>query len=931
MRTLMIGDIYGNDAPLYYPDDKDYTVYDTDWHTEVGLCGELKFNVPRNNPKYAELEEYKVITLLKDGKEEWRGFIKSITENSDKQSVNVYCLEDLAWMNLEIAPVQQSVNRATKLQQVISEYNAMNGVAGTVKTFEAGYVINNGDGIWQADYETKMLGALRGLAGDQQYVRVRRQYVNNVLHRYVDFVTLPHFGTTSNQKIEFGENLRDFIKELNTSWMLNVINPYGDEIEGEEIYEGLTKRLAGTQLTNSESIAKYGRIEKNIIFNTSNLSTLYSMAADYLNQNKDPRLTLELTAVDLSQAGYDTDSYSLGDKVPVIAEPYGIDQYVYITDLEIDIQDLGRNVLTLSSTVTTGRTLTEQTAAITEEITRKIPDASSILKAAMDNAIALLNGAEGGYINTIFDSNNRPQQLWITNSIDPANATCKWVFNQNGLGYMYWQNGRWYTNLALTMNGEIVAEMIKTGTIDAERIKASVITAINGQNLKIMAKNLDISGAVTFSDFSSNLQTYVQNKADLSDLAGYAELSDLDAYADKTGLINGTTTINGACMKTGQITSNNYSESSSSSTFSNAGTKINLIDGLIKSKNFRIDNNGGQFGMLMLDSVNNKLYTHGYRDIYVEEQSGRMKRVQRYIYFNPKGDGWTNSAQVNIYFNCYDTGSHSTMVCRFDLQEWNGEKWVTSEYRRYNCNGDEMSGKDDYFTPWFRPTDSTTYRIKISATRKSYIEDMSIELWLDGMDILQISEKENVGTFRGPISGSANLYSLTVGGLSATDWDDKVRLEDDTVLVLGDDSSTSNTYITQTYSDISKRQSGSTVGVMWDTSSDRRLKENIKGLPRELAHAIIDGTDPVSFKYKNKDGYHYGMIAQDVRKLLDALGETDACLERSTGLPDKETGIADQRTINYFEYIPVLISYVKDLQAEVNSLKNINNERSSNG
>ena len=76
MRVLMIGDIYGNDVPLYYPDDKEYTMFSPDWHQEVGLCGEFTFNIPRSSPRYQSLEEYKVITLLKDGKEEWRGSSK---------------------------------------------------------------------------------------------------------------------------------------------------------------------------------------------------------------------------------------------------------------------------------------------------------------------------------------------------------------------------------------------------------------------------------------------------------------------------------------------------------------------------------------------------------------------------------------------------------------------------------------------------------------------------------------------------------------------------------------------------------------------------------------------------------------------------------------------------------------------------------------
>ncbi|MBQ7588377.1 MAG: phage tail protein [Lachnospiraceae bacterium] len=466
MYTVLIGDIHGNDMPLYYPNDKEFIIYATNLNLQVGLCGEFTFRVPPDNPRYSALEQFKIITVQEDGKEIWRGFIKEINESFD-MSIEVYCLEDLAWMQTEyLSPVKGTYDRSAKLQSIISGYNALDGVSGTVKTFEAGYVIDSGYGILEVNYETTMLEGLRGLAGDNQYVRVRRVYDNNnTLHRYIDFVTLNQYGITSGQRIEFGSNLINFVKELNTSWMLNVIYPYGAEIEGSEVYEDCPQRLTGTPLSDSTSIEKYGRIAKNVLFETSNSSTLQTLAENYLAQNKDPRLTLELTAVDLSQAGYDIDRLALGDKVRVIAAPFNIDQYVYITDLSIDIQDPGKNSITLSSVVPQPSSLSDQINAITRDLKNQIPNKVSILDSAKANALALLNGTDGGHINIIFNANEQPEQVWITDSVDPTQATKKWVWNENGLGYMYKENGTWKTNVAMTMNGSVVADMIATGLL----------------------------------------------------------------------------------------------------------------------------------------------------------------------------------------------------------------------------------------------------------------------------------------------------------------------------------------------------------------------------------------------------------------------------------------------------------------------------------
>lgn len=129
-----------------------------------------------------------------------------------------------------------------------------------------------------------------------------------------------------------------------------------------------------------------------------------------------------------------------------------------------------------------------------------------------------------------------------------------------------------------------------------------------------------------------------------------------------------------------------------------------------------------------------------------------------------------------------------------------------------------------------------------------------------------------------------------------------------------------------TFDDITKREriSGTgvdiTYGLTW-TTSDERVKEDIENLDVMLSKQLIDRTQPKKFKYKGTDGKHYGMIAQDARKVLDELGEEDAKLEHSMNIPKERAVIDDQRTIDYQEYIPHLINYVKELKAEIDSLK----------
>ena len=886
MRVVMIGDIYGNDTPLYYPDDNDFTIYETNWHQEVSLSAEFTFNVPKTNPRYADLEEYKVITLLNDGKEEWRGFIKQLRESSDRQSINVYCIEDLSWLNLEIAPVQQNVDRATKLQQVISAYNAMDGVAGTVKTFEAGYVVNGGTGLWQADYETKMLDALRGLAGEDQYVRVRRQYDEyDVLHRYIDFVTLPSYGKNSRQKIEFGENLRDFAKEISTSWMLNVINPYGAELEGQEVYDGCTRRLSIPSMSNPVSISKYGRIEKNILFEATDATTLTRLAEDYLEQNKDPRLTLELSAIDLSQAGYDTDSLNLGDKVKVIAEPYDIDQYVYITELNIDIQDLTRNFITLSSAITAGRRFTEQTASITKAITKKIPDATSILNTAKANAIAMLSGADGGCVNFIFDDDGQYiEEIWITDSVDPLAATKKWVWNINGWGYMYLdENEQWQTNIAGTMNGELVADMIKVGNLNADLLKVGIIADRGG-------------------NFSLNMATGALNM--------------------NSGTFRGlvaAATVQGCTIQGGSMNINNL-------------FTVNSSGEMVAQR--------GRFGVLNIDASNSSIYA-----------SGIITLMDEYVYLETSGSGRQFRYDLIIDTAYFSDTTYLSLI--FDmLSGADGRNIGTVRLYTYYKDGSTGSQIQSFtiyaqsgtytFNSSFVPN-SGLYLIRFALKYASSYRSMRITLQTTNQlkALLFSTGGITAASIRGQLSGRVMATDFSCGGWhfegnnkrdflfgEVDPYQDYIRLSVATGFSYRlTENSSINYYMRVSYDQIYRQEDSTYYYAQFYQGSDRRIKEDIEDINEKLSVEFINGSKPKSFRYINDTGTHYGMIAQEVRELLDLLGMNDAKIEHGIPAPPESDVIPeDMRTLEYVEYIPHLINYVKDLRAECNALRTEINE-----
>ena len=165
------------------------------------------------------------------------------------------------------------------------------------------------------------------------------------------------------------------------------------------------------------------------------------------------------------------------------------------------------------------------------------------------------------------------------------------------------------------------------------------------------------------------------------------------------------------------------------------------------------------------------------------------------------------------------------------------------------------------------------------------------------------------GNHRGTFNGYANIYDQAANLLV-----DAASREMHLV-------SDANNKIDIAYDDITQTVSGTAKHPIW-SASDERVKEDIEPLDVDLSKNLIDATRPKRFKFKNTDGIHYGVTAQDMREILDNIGETDSELEHSMGLSEEKTGLDDERMVEYLEFIPHLINYVKDLRAEVVSLKN---------
>lgn len=91
----------------------------------------------------------------------------------------------------------------------------------------------------------------------------------------------------------------------------------------------------------------------------------------------------------------------------------------------------------------------------------------------------------------------------------------------------------------------------------------------------------------------------------------------------------------------------------------------------------------------------------------------------------------------------------------------------------------------------------------------------------------------------------------------------------------------------------------------YDSLSDQSLKENVESIVDSIS--ILEEINPVSFNWKDNGKKSYGVIAQEIEKILPEVVETN---------PD--TGI---KSVSYIQLISFLIAAVKEQQAQINMIK----------
>ncbi|MGN0683760.1 MAG: phage tail spike protein, partial [Oscillospiraceae bacterium] len=234
-------------------------------------------------------------------------------------------------------------------------------------------------------------------------------------------------------------------------------------------------------------------------------TALSNKVEDYLAKNDINALTVSMSVsfADLSQSPEYADyklleTVNLCDTVKIRYTDIGVDISAKVIKTNYDVLGEKYKKITLGSAKSNFATVIKQLQKNTENVKIDIAKTESQItkqyQAAIQNATNAITGNSGGYIR--LNPAENPQELLIMDAADIEDATNIWRFNLAGFGHSSTGYDGTYTT-AITQDGHIVADFIDTGTLNANIIKAGLLSSVNNE----FSFNLE-SGHIDAADIS---------------------------------------------------------------------------------------------------------------------------------------------------------------------------------------------------------------------------------------------------------------------------------------------------------------------------------------------------------------------------------------------------------------------------------------------
>jgi len=388
---------------------------------EIALnkSGALTVTIPEGNPTYNRLtQSVSELWVLSDGAEVFRGFVREIHEDIDGlQEVVTEGLKGRL-RDEQLRPYKKTTYGGTVrgwLQMAVNTYNAQRTAAGvTFVPFAVGTVDEQTLEIEADDYgdiltaiDNDLLKAVEG------YVFVTRENGENVIS------WTKESGPEDTQPIAYGVNLTDYKRGDSAAETFTAVIPLGKSTGDAGKLTVKTVNGGSDVLIDAAAAAERGLIVKKVDFSEIETPAALKTAGEKeLEKAGQIAASIEASAVDLADAGWDVARLRLGHKNPVQPRRNGSAQLLPISRISVDLINPGSGRYTFSQEYKTLTQIQTQTAGAAAHAAAKADNAATPESVAQQ--IAQAETKYGDWVTTHGSSSGWRWRIWNSGTIDAA-------------------------------------------------------------------------------------------------------------------------------------------------------------------------------------------------------------------------------------------------------------------------------------------------------------------------------------------------------------------------------------------------------------------------------------------------------------------------------------------------------------------------------
>lgn len=400
---------YG-DSYIFDPYDDDSRVSDIKISGSLNTCSYLDFTMGPTHPLYNVIQKkdlsHKVRAYL-DGDLMFSGYVYDNGEDMDLMK-SMSCKGDLSYLgDTRIRPYSTIQGEASLtaphtvdgyFRWMIEQHNEH---CDPTKTFEIG--TNEGDQLDKNNYIYR---------ASEQYPATDQEIQDKILDSlggYL-FVTYSSAGKrtisllaecedVNAQVIDFGENIVDFTKTETTEELYTAIIPVGGTPENEDPDSTAEMKpvtvaslpdgpyvndgnyiIDGDRIYHKDAVERYGIRE--LYWNesdTTSPSVLAEGAVKTLGGHIEPKMSIEIRAIDLAIVRGNSKPLMPGQLVRVRSRPHDFDSYLLVSNFSFDVDNPDSSTYTLGTTYN----------SLTGESNKKINELNKNINKSLDSVASL--------------------------------------------------------------------------------------------------------------------------------------------------------------------------------------------------------------------------------------------------------------------------------------------------------------------------------------------------------------------------------------------------------------------------------------------------------------------------------------------------------------------------------------------------------------